>query len=302
MGTHGTPAAIRAMRWMTDDGVALAGDAGGDGGATVVLMHGGGQTRHSWSGAMDALLAAGYAVINYDARGHGESDWDPRADYSLRRRAADLSTVLAGVAGDVALVGASMGGATAMQFVAEGELPAALVLVDIVPRPDRRGVERIRRFMQGNPQGFATLDEVADAIAAYNPHRRRPSDLDGLRRNLRRRADGRYYWHWDPKILAPNPDQDLRQFERALDGLRKAASLPVQLIRGTESDVVGASGVAELQQALPGLEIHDVAGAGHMVAGDRNDAFNSGVLGFLRRHLSAPAEHSHIHNQTARQV
>jgi pimeloyl-ACP methyl ester carboxylesterase len=119
----------------------------------------------------------------------------------------------------------------------------------------------------------------------------------GLQRNLRRRADGRYYWHWDPNILAPDPRQDLRQFEQAMDGLRKANQLPVLLVRGMESDVVGASGVAELQQALPGLEIHDVAGAGHMVAGDRNDVFNDGVLAFLERHLPCAANRI----ETARQ-
>jgi hypothetical protein len=44
--------------------------------------------------------------------------------------------------------------------------------------------------------GFATLEEAADFISAYLPHRPRPKDLSGLAKNLRLHPDGRYRWHW----------------------------------------------------------------------------------------------------------
>ncbi len=273
----------------TTDGVVLRGDVGGMLGApAVILMHGGGQTRFSWSGAMKALVDAGYYVINYDARGHGDSDWSKTGDYSLPFRALDLKTVIAELVPSgvpVAYVGASLGGATSMWALTEGERPAAVILVDIVPNPDPVGVQKIRDFMQANPNGFANYDEAADAIAAYNPNRPRYSDHRGLDKNLRLRDDGRYYWHWDPLILGRKLDDDVGEFKTTVDGLKKVQDVPILLVRGLNSDVVNEQGITELKSAMPNLELYDVEGAGHMVAGDRNDAFNQGVLSFLTRVL-----------------
>jgi pimeloyl-ACP methyl ester carboxylesterase len=55
-------------------------------------------------------------------------------------------------------------------------------------------------------------------------------------------------------------------------------------VRGRESDVISVDGVREFQEVVSHAEFVDVSGAGHMVAGDRNDAFTSAVLGFLDRH------------------
>jgi pimeloyl-ACP methyl ester carboxylesterase len=275
---------VATLTYRTAEGLSLVADVGGDRrDPAVVLMHGGGQTRHSWSGAMDALLGAGYRVINYDARGHGDSDWAADGNYLLKTRAQDMLTVIADETPPVALVGASMGGATAIAAVSHGLFtPAALVLVDIVPRVDRRGVARIRSFMEKHPDGFASVGDAARAVAEYNPHRSPASDPAGLLKNLRRRADGRFYWHWDPRILR-DPELDIAEFESTVAGLSQARGLPIQLVRGLESDIVNDHGVEDLRRALPQLEVCDVEGAGHMVAGDRNDRFNAGVLEFLRR-------------------
>ena len=50
-------------------------------------------------------------------------------------------------------------------------------------------------------EGFASLEEVADSIAEYLPHRKRPTNFEGLRKNLRMDDDGRYRWHWDPAFV-----------------------------------------------------------------------------------------------------
>lgn len=275
---------VRATVFAMDDGVAIAADVGGpDNAPTVVLMHGGGQTRGSWSGAMRALLAEGYRVVNVDARGHGDSGWMAQGGYTLSRRAQDLGAIVRDVAAaPVAMVGASLGGATAITAAGERTCdPAAIVLVDIVPHPEQRGVENIKAFMRANPDGFATVDEAAEAVAAYNPHRPRPTNHAGLMRNLRAR-DGRLFWHWDPRILDDaDRDTDLEQLARHAATL----TMPTLLVRGLASDVVSDAGVARFRALLPSLAVADVGGAGHMVAGDRNDAFNQTVIGFLRRHL-----------------
>jgi len=190
-----------------------------------------------------------------------------------------------GATGPVALVGAFMGGATAMKLVSDGYRPAALILVDIVPRPEKRGVARIVAFMRGNPDGFVSLEEAADAIAAYNPDRPRSTDTSGLHRNLRLGQDGRYRWHWDPMIVHRTEEAERSDVDEALAGLADARDVPTLVVRGLHSDVVSDDSIAHFRTILPDLEVFQVSGAGHMVAGDRNDAFNNGVIDFLHRHM-----------------
>lgn len=276
----------------TPDGLTIALDEGGPADApTIVLMHGGGQTRHSWAGAMRALLAAGYRVINYDARGHGESMWSPDGDYRLDHRVSDLRAVI-GDARPVALVGASLGGATALHAAAEGLDIAAVVLVDIVPVPEPAGIAHIVGFMKRHLDGFATIDEAVDAVAAYNPHRPRPRDPNGLRRNLREHSDGRLRWHWDPLTVALDSEVHHATVQRSAERLAAGAPFALQLIRGLSSDVVSDTGVTEFRAQFPWAEVADVAGAGHMIAGDRNDAFNAAMIDFLARRFPVAARPS----------
>lgn len=272
-------------------GLKLAADIGGAPDAPIViLLHGGGQTRHAWSNAFRRLVERGYHVLSYDARGHGGSAWDPAGDYSTDALVADLRAVLATLPGRPALVGASMGGITALTAIGESAEPiaGALVLVDVAPTIERRGVEKIRAFMTGNPQGFETLEQVADAVAAYNPSRPRPKDTSGLLKNLRRGDDGRWYWHWDPKIIAGSQEEHvayLQAYEARMREASRGVKVPTLLVRGGQSDVVSPEGARRFREQIPQAEIVDIAGAGHMVAGDRNDAFNEAVIGFLGRHL-----------------
>lgn len=275
-------------RYRAPDGVTLAADVAGPiEAATIVLLHGGGQTRHSWAGAMRAFVDRGYRVINFDGRGHGDSDWSDDAAYGLDDRASDLTAVVASIGGPFALVGASLGGATAIHAVALGLTPAALVLVDIVPHPEPAGIDRIVGFMRGHPEGFASLDEAVAAVAAYNPDRPASTDPNGLKRNLRLSPDGRLRWHWDPRIVVEAPETHHAIVQRSAEIVAFRTTLPVLLVRGLRSDVVSDAGVEAFRAIVPRLEVVDVAGAGHMVAGDRNDAFNDGVIGFLERTMPA---------------
>ncbi|WP_366515690.1 alpha/beta fold hydrolase [Solimonas marina] len=282
---------IETRRYVMPSGIEIAADVGGaPSRPAVILMHGGGQTRHSWGGAMRELLRQGYHVINFDARGHGDSSWAPDADYSLTTMANDLRAIIATLPSPPALVGASMGGATSLyacgDAAAKGEtLAAALVVVDIVPRVDRKGAEKIAAFMGAHTNGFATLEDASDAVAAYNAHRPRPKDPSGLMKNLRRHADGRLYWHWDPAFVTRASRAEPPQMATLLLEAAGRVRVPTLLVRGMQSDIVSEEGVEEFRRHLQGLEVYDVVGAGHMVAGDRNDAFNEGVIGFLRRHL-----------------
>ena len=266
------------------DGLSLVGDLwrAARPRGTVVLLHGGGQTRHSWHRTGQRLGAAGWTVLSMDARGHGESGWAPDRDYSMEALVADLRAVLASLDHRPVLVGASMGGSTAL--VAQGtdpELALGLVLVDIVPRIEPAGVARIAAFMSARPDGFASLDEVAETIRAYNPHRRRPPTEQGLRKNVRQGTDGRWYWHWDPAFLLRGDEPARSERRERMAAAAQAIRVPTLLVRGKQSDVVSDEGVAELRSLIPHAQLADVREAGHMVAGDDNDVFTEKLVDFL---------------------
>jgi pimeloyl-ACP methyl ester carboxylesterase len=276
-------------------GLELAADSyGPDDGPPVLLFPGGGQTRHSWDGTARLLGNKGWRATTVDLRGHGDSDWAPDGDYSLDAFAADVRDVARATGRrPPALVGASLGGISSLIAIAEDgqaadrSVASALVLVDVAPRLEPEGVARIGAFMLGHLDGFASLEDVADAVAAYNPHRPRPSDLSGLRKNVRQREDGRWYWHWDPRFMTPGRIDEPRSI-RNEDRLERAAlalTLPVLLVRGRQSDVLSEAGARNLQALVPHARFVDVAGAGHMVAGDRNDVFNDAVVAFLEETL-----------------
>ncbi|MBS1886059.1 MAG: alpha/beta hydrolase [Actinobacteria bacterium] len=263
----------------------------GESDGTVLLLHGGGQTRHSWDRSAGDLHGLGWTVVTMDLRGHGESEWDAEGRYSVDWMAEDILIVCGELEAEApgvppVLVGASMGGLAALLAVGRRSEPCrALVLVDIALRVEPEGSRRIRSFMMQKPEGFESLEEAAAAIAAYNPNRTRPVRPEGLRKNLRLTDEGRWRWHWDPEIL--NQSHDTEDPEHPIRvRLREAArtvTVPTLLVRGLQSDVVSDEGLAEACSILPEATVVDVSEAGHMIAGDDNETFLDAIRAFLER-------------------
>ncbi len=289
-GRERTPAQGRGpQEWTSRDGLRLIGDDRGPvDGQLIILLHGGGQTRHSWKSTADQLIESGYRVVTYDARGHGDSGWSDLDGYSLESFALDLFEIVKSIgAPNPVLVGASLGGDTSL--VAAGELGlqvSSVVLVDVLPHADPGGVARVQEFMRSQPDGFATIDEMAEAVARYQPHRRRPKNLDSLMKNARRDSNGRFRWHFDPTFVEEDLDLDGRQLR--LDSALTAIDARILLVRGMLSDVLTDKGVAAFQALRPDAECVTVSDAAHMVAGDQNDVFTEVVAEFLRR--SGPSQ------------
>jgi pimeloyl-ACP methyl ester carboxylesterase len=270
------------------DGNVLVADVTGPAdGPTVLLLHGGGQTRHSWGTTLRVLGERGWRAYSMDLRGHGDSAWADDGDYTLDAFSGDVIEACRTIGGHPALVGASLGGLTALATLGEHpDVGRALVLVDVAPNIEPVGRDRIVAFMLEHvDDGFASLDEVADAIARYNPHRPRPNDLSGLRKNLRER-NGRWFWHWDPRFMrgrvdAPNETRSSVVNTERLEDAARALRVPTLVVRGRMSDLLSEEGAQQMLALTPHARLVDVAGAGHMVAGDRNDLFNDAVVSFL---------------------
>jgi pimeloyl-ACP methyl ester carboxylesterase len=266
-------------------GVDLVADAAGPADAPRILfLHGSGQTRQSWGSAVIEGAGRGYRAIALDLRGHGDSGWSPDGEYSLDRFADDIREVIARIGGAPILVGASLGGIIGMLIAAASPSSMrALVLVDITPRIEQQGAKEVAAFMDSAPNGFASLDEAADAVAAYLPHRQRPKSTSGLLRNLRLR-NGRYYWHWDPAFMRMGKDAEAKFKALGVNPLEAAARairIPTLLVRGRRSRIVSDESAKEFLEMVPHAKVVDIADADHMVAGDANDTFNDAVFRFI---------------------
>jgi pimeloyl-ACP methyl ester carboxylesterase len=249
-------------------------------GRPVLFAHGFGQTRQAWGNSALAVAGRGYGATTIDGRGHGESDWNPSSlPYTMAQFVDDLDAVSATLPAPPVLIGASMGGLLGLMLQGTRPTFAALVLVDVTPRWESEGVERILSFMGAHPDGFAGFEEAATAIAAYLPHRRGRKSPAQLQSLLVPR-DGRLRWHWDPRLL----DEVARGAERHQHALLEAASridIPTLLVSGGRSDLVSDHTVREFRALVPHASHVSIAEATHMVAGDRNDLFTDAILAFL---------------------
>jgi pimeloyl-ACP methyl ester carboxylesterase len=266
-------------------GLRLIADAQGPiDGPAILFLHGSGQTRHSWDRALGEAAIRGYRAISVDLRGHGDSDWATDGSYSTDHFVTDIQQVIGHLKIKPVLVGASLGGIIGLLIAAETPpMLRALVLVDITARVEASGAKEVMAFMESAPHGFGSLEEAADAVAAYLPHRPRPKNTDGLKRNLRLR-DGRYYWHWDPAFMQMGRTAVATiGTHNPLEVAARQLTLPTLIIRGGRSRILSEEGVREFRAMVPHAEVADIPEAHHMVAGDANDAFNDAVLAFIAR-------------------
>ena len=270
------------LRIPAGDGLQLAATLRSGGGPSVLLAHGFGQTRQSWSATQAKLSDDGYASLAFDMRGHGKSDRNPgHSAYTAGQFIGDHVAAAAALGRSPVLVGASMGGLTGMLAQAQHGLFSALVLVDVTPRWETAGAQRIHAFMTAHPEGFDSFEHAAQVIADYLPHRRQRKTPAQLEHLLRPNQQERLQWHWDPRLLSEFIAGS-EQFQDVVSAAAGMVDVPVLLISGGRSDLVSDDTVAHFQQLVPQARHVRLPEASHMVAGDDNDAFTDTLLGFLR--------------------
>tara|TARA_B100001057_G_scaffold501004_1_gene619635 strand:- start:1406 stop:2245 length:840 start_codon:yes stop_codon:yes gene_type:complete len=256
----------------------------------VILLHGGGQTRHAWGATAEKLSESGFYALAIDLRGHGDSDWSAEGDYAIESYRNDLVSIIEKIGKPAFLIGASLGGMISLSTAGDlnyQHLCRALVMVDIGIYPNEEGSNEILDFMSSGFKGFDSLEEASNAITSYLPHREKPKDLTGLKKNLRLKQDGRYYWHWDPKFIHSRTDnKDRSEYRDRQRNYAKSICIPTLLIRGALSNVVTKEEVEDFLETISHAEFIEIDKAAHMIAGDRNDIFANAAIEFLQRVLN----------------
>lgn len=272
------------MKYEVSSGLTLAASVyGSPSDNLVILLHGGGQTRHAWGATGQKLSECGFYAVALDLRGHGDSDWSPDGSYKVENFRDDLLSVILQIGKPAALVGASLGGMISLSTVGDErsrEFCSALVMVDIGILPNEDGSNEILKFMSSGHMGFKSLEDASKAISMFLPYREKPRDLSGLEKNLRLRSDGRYYWHWDPKFIYAM-SRDKQGYRKRLKNYAQSIYVPTLLIKGALSNVVTQQEVDEFLQTIPHAHFVEIDQAAHMIAGDRNDIFAKAAISFL---------------------
>ena len=266
------------------DGLDLVADAYGDPAAPpVCFFHGGGQSRRSWAGSARRVAEAGYYGLTFDLRGHGESGWSAAGDYLVEAFGRDVESILDELDRPTVLVGASRGGQSALIGGSRRpDIVRLIMLADVAPLIDDKGVDEFRAFFRASDEGFASLDEAANALHRYLG-KSRLTKVSGLAKSMRAH-DGRLFWHWDPRTTAPEFLHPPSEGE-ALAAAARRVGTPVVLVRAALSGILSDESVGHFQALTPHLQVEVAEGVGHMFTGDQNDAFAERLLRHLAEYL-----------------
>lgn len=238
-------------------------------GLPVLCLHGLTRNSRDFSSVAPRMAALGRRVICPDVRGRGRSDWDQKPEnYQPSVYVQDTLHVLDQLGVDRCVwIGTSMGGL--MTMIAAAQAPAriaAVVLNDIGPQLDQRGLDRIAGYV-GRTEPVADLDSAAAAIRVINQSAFPTETNDSFwrtfaERTFRKRPDGRFELDYDPAIAtpfraAPAPAPDLWPL---FDGL---ATIPTLAVRGALSDLIASETITEMKRRKPDLEAITIEDVGH---------------------------------------
>ncbi len=281
-GLHIVSPAEPEDRWVTVNGLRLHYlDWGNPQLPALIFLHGFAQQAHSWDFAALALRHR-FHCVSLDLRGHGDSDWSPRAEYELDYYVSDVEALVRSLACDRPVVcGLSMGGRTAYTYAARNpEGVRALIVAEAAPESRLAGRRAVSDFTAGTDE-FDTFEDVVARTLAYNP-RRTPEQVRGsLRHSVRQRPDGKWTWKWDPALRQARTASlygPVAQWA-ALSRVR----CPTLFVLGAQSEMVAPETVRRMVAAVPGSIAETVENAGHLVAGDNPAGFDAAVKRFFGR-------------------
>jgi pimeloyl-ACP methyl ester carboxylesterase len=271
------PPAVRRVFADVPGGRRLSALAWQDRDPELVLLHGGAQNAHTWD---TVAMALDRPLVAIDLPGHGHSDGPgdrPDGQLDAHGNAIDVAAAVRQLAPAAqAVVGMSLGGLTTIALAAEApELVRKIVLVDVLPGVKAQRAQHITDFVDG-PASFASLDELLERTARFNPERSRSSLRRGILHNAEQQPDGTWVWRWarhllpvaaSPVAASPVAAGDTR-FGELWQAL-SSVTVPLLLARGMRPDsVLDDDDERELLRRLPSAKVVHVAEAGHSLQGD----------------------------------
>jgi pimeloyl-ACP methyl ester carboxylesterase len=266
-------------RFRTPDGLELHYLDWPGRGDTLVLLHGGALTAHTWD--LVALALEGeHRVVALDLRGHGLSDWSER--YSIPDSVRDVEALVTELGVErVHLAGMSLGGNVAAHYAASPRTRAlSLTLVDVGPWVDFRATQGMREFMS-QPIAELSLDELVDrACAVSTSGGGRDKILYRYVHMTHRLPDGSLAWRNDRR--RPHDYAHILAKLEELPELAKSMALPVRIVRGGRSRVLTDEKVARFAACFPNGSWVLIPEAGHNVQEDAPKALASELREFLR--------------------
>ncbi|MCX7635922.1 MAG: alpha/beta hydrolase, partial [Syntrophales bacterium] len=243
--------------------------------ATMVLLHGIGDTAHVWDD-FPRRVAARIRIIALDQRGHGLSDHPSPPAYTCEDYVADLERVVDAFQIErMILMGHSMGALHATAFAAQrpGEV-RALIHADIEPCPPPWNKKYLTGLYATLPNRYRTLDEYVSFLRKNSPY----ADEGLLRRHalcdLEENPDGSYQRRYDREVLSHFDHYDLRPVLARI-------TCPTLVIRGAESRVMGAEEARRMAAAIPRGQCVEIPRATHPVHTDNPEGFAQAVMAFL---------------------
>ncbi|MBW1685346.1 MAG: alpha/beta hydrolase [Deltaproteobacteria bacterium] len=282
----------RSRRVAGADGLDLHLLEWSDEGVALLLLHGFGNDAHIWDDFAPAV-APYYRTLALDHRGHGDSAWDTERRYDLETMVRDIEAVTEALeTRRVVLIGHSLGGRIATFFAAAHPARmAGLVLVDIGPEVDARGVTRIRMETASSiDPSFGSVDEYARLLSLHYPAARPDAIMRMARHGLRRREDGRLVLKMDPilrggLVRSETPEQAAERERRAIAEQWQALAripCPTLVVRGAASDIFAPDTADRMvDEVLQKGALALVPQAGHSVMTDNPDGFREAVTNFV---------------------
>ncbi|MFN8627419.1 MAG: alpha/beta fold hydrolase [Candidatus Binatia bacterium] len=246
----------------------------------LLCLHGATQTAHSWD-EVAPDLSASYRVLCLDQRGHGDSDWAADGDYTRETQAGDIDAITDALGlPPFLLIGLSMGGINAITFTARyPHKVTALVIVDVSPEIQERGVQSIRTFVQAADE-LESVEAFVERAHRFNPRRSLENIRSRLAHNLKQLPNGKWTWKYDKALRSLEGGFRGNPLVNLWDDVRKIRC-PTLIIKGGESDILSSESAEKLRATIPNSRLAVVAGAGHSVMGDNPAGFVEAVRGFL---------------------
>jgi esterase len=243
-----------------------------------IMLHGIGRIAHTFD-HLAPRFAANYHVLAIDMRGHGDSDWDPKAAYLVEDYVKDIEALVDTLRlRNLTLLGNSTGGRVVQVYA--GLHPAnvkALIVEDVGPERPASIANGFARQVEQDAAGWSSEGELLAQLKKTNATVSEEQLRAYAHFGTKRGPGGRIVWKRDPNLAKGFIETELWQYVRRITS-------PTIYIIGGRSTIVPAGTQVQLQKTIPGVEIITMPGLGHYPDAEAPDEFFAITSRFLSAH------------------